>query len=98
MSDKQTFYITTAISYPNGAPHIGHAYEIVASDAIARFKRIDGYDVFFMTGTDEHGLKIQQTADLDLEQHTPRTDQEAEANMFGFVVRGFYWTPPPGLA
>ena len=63
MADKQTFYITTAISYPNGAPHIGHAYEIVASDAIARFKRIDGYDVFFMTGTDEHGLKIQQTAD-----------------------------------
>lgn len=42
--------------------------------------------------------EIQQTADLDLEQHTPRTDQEAEANMFGFVVRGFYWTPPPGLA
>lgn len=63
MADKQKFYITTAISYPNGAPHIGHAYEIVASDAVARFKRIDGYDVFFMTGTDEHGLKIQQTAD-----------------------------------
>src|SRR5215203_3556519 len=63
MADKQTFYITTAISYPNGAPHIGHAYEIVASDAVARFKRIDGFDVFFMTGTDEHGLKIQQTAD-----------------------------------
>jgi methionyl-tRNA synthetase len=63
MAAKQKFYITTAISYPNGAPHIGHAYEVVASDAIARFKRIDGYDVFFMTGTDEHGLKIQQTAD-----------------------------------
>ena len=43
MADKQKFYITTAISYPNGAPHIGHAYEVVASDAIARFKRIDGY-------------------------------------------------------
>ena len=56
------FYITTAISYPNGPPHIGHAYEVVAADAIARFKRLDGYDVFFMTGTDEHGLKIQQTA------------------------------------
>jgi methionyl-tRNA synthetase len=63
MAEKRKFYITTAISYPNGAPHIGHAYEIVASDAIARFKRIDGFDVFFMTGTDEHGLKIQQTAD-----------------------------------
>ena len=56
MAEK--FYITTAISYPNGPPHIGHAYEVVASDAIARFKRIDGFDVFFMTGTDEHGLKI----------------------------------------
>ena len=63
MADKPKFYLTTAISYPNGAPHIGHAYEIIASDAVARFKRIDGYDVFFLTGTDEHGLKIQQTAD-----------------------------------
>src|SRR5829696_1920365 len=62
MADKQKFYITTAISYPNGPPHIGHAYEVVASDAIARFKRIGGYDVFFLTGTDEHGLKVQQTA------------------------------------
>jgi methionyl-tRNA synthetase len=56
------FYITTAISYPNGAPHIGHAYEVLATDALARFKRLDGYDVFFLTGTDEHGQKIQQTA------------------------------------
>jgi methionyl-tRNA synthetase len=59
---EKTFYITTAISYPNGPPHIGHAYEVIATDAIARFKRLDGYDVFFLTGTDEHGLKIQQTA------------------------------------
>ncbi|MCZ7643131.1 MAG: methionine--tRNA ligase [Pseudorhodoplanes sp.] len=58
----QPFFITTAISYPNGAPHIGHAYEAIATDAIARFKRLDGYDVFFLTGTDEHGQKIQQTA------------------------------------
>jgi methionyl-tRNA synthetase len=56
------FYITTAISYPNGPPHIGHAYEVIASDAIARFKRLDGHDVYFVTGTDEHGQKIQQTA------------------------------------
>jgi methionyl-tRNA synthetase len=56
------YYITTAISYPNGPPHIGHAYEVIATDAIARFKRLDGYDVFFLTGTDEHGSKIQQTA------------------------------------
>ena len=59
---EKTFYITTAISYPNGAPHIGHAYEAVASDAIARLHRLDGYDVFFLTGVDEHGLKMTQTA------------------------------------
>ena len=62
MPAKTPFYITTAISYPNGAPHIGHAYEAIATDAIARFKRLDGYDVFFLTGTDEHGQKMQQTA------------------------------------
>jgi len=62
MADRPRFYITTAISYPNGAPHIGHAYEAIATDAIARFKRLDGYDVFFLTGVDEHGLKMTQTA------------------------------------
>ncbi|MDX2289587.1 MAG: methionine--tRNA ligase [Hyphomicrobiaceae bacterium] len=56
------FYITTAISYPNGVPHIGHAYEAIATDAIARFERLDGREVFFLTGTDEHGLKMKQTA------------------------------------
>ena len=56
------FYITTAISYPNGIPHIGHAYEAIATDVIARFERLDGRDVFFLTGTDEHGLKMKQTA------------------------------------
>ncbi len=61
-ADKTPYYITTAISYPNGAPHIGHAYEAIATDAIARFKRLDGFDVFFLTGTDEHGQKMQQTA------------------------------------
>jgi methionyl-tRNA synthetase len=59
---NKTFYTTTAISYPNGAPHIGHAYEALATDALARFKRLDGYDVMFLTGTDEHGQKILQTA------------------------------------
>ena len=62
---KSKFYITTAISYPNGVPHIGHAYEAIATDAIARFERLDGKDVFFLTGTDEHGLKMKQTADKD---------------------------------
>lgn len=56
------YYVTTAIAYPNGAPHIGHAYEYIATDAIARFKRLDGYDVRYLTGTDEHGLKMAQTA------------------------------------
>ncbi len=60
--NKSRFYITTAISYPNGEPHIGHAYELIATDAIARFKRLDGFDVFFLTGTDEHGQKMLQTA------------------------------------
>ena len=59
---SQTYYITTAISYPNGKPHIGHAYELIATDALARFQRHDGKDVFFLTGTDEHGIKMYQTA------------------------------------
>ncbi|WP_375165900.1 methionine--tRNA ligase [Chelativorans sp.] len=59
---RETFYITTAISYPNGRPHIGHAYELIATDALARFQRCDGKDVFFLTGTDEHGIKMLQTA------------------------------------
>jgi methionyl-tRNA synthetase len=62
MADKPRYYLTTAIAYPNGAPHIGHAYEAIATDAIARFMRLDGYDVFFLTGTDEHGIKMLQTA------------------------------------
>jgi methionyl-tRNA synthetase len=62
MPGKTPFYVTTAISYPNGPPHIGHAYEAIATDAIARFIRLDGYDVYFLTGTDEHGQKMQQTA------------------------------------
>ncbi|MDQ0392951.1 methionine--tRNA ligase [Labrys monachus] len=62
MADKDTYYVTTAISYPNGRPHIGHAYELIATDAIARFKRLDGHEVFFLTGTDEHGQKMLQTA------------------------------------
>ncbi|WP_274423937.1 methionine--tRNA ligase [Chelativorans sp. YIM 93263] len=59
---SNTFYITTAISYPNGNPHIGHAYELIATDALARFQRCDGKDVMFLTGTDEHGIKMLQTA------------------------------------
>ncbi len=59
MSD---FYITTAISYVNGKPHLGHAYEVIATDVIARFMRLDGHNVYFLTGTDEHGQKVEKTA------------------------------------
>ncbi|WP_213981551.1 methionine--tRNA ligase [Sphingomonas sp. dw_22] len=65
----EPYYITTAIHYPNGRPHIGHAYEMIAADVIARFQRQSGRDVFFQTGTDEHGLKMVQTArarDMDV--------------------------------
>ena len=59
---KQKFYITTPIYYVNGAPHLGHAYTSTAADVLARFKRLDGYDVFFLTGTDEHGQKVESAA------------------------------------
>ena len=59
---KGKYYITTAIAYTSGKPHIGNSYEIVLADSIARFKRKDGYDVFFQTGTDEHGQKIELKA------------------------------------
>lgn len=60
---KPTFYVTTPIYYPSGKLHIGNAYSTIAADVIARYKRLMGYDVFFLTGTDEHGLKIEQKAD-----------------------------------
>ena len=81
---KEKFYVTTAISYPNGAPHIGHAYEVLATDALARFKRLDGYDVLFLTGTDEHGQKIQQTATR--EGITPRELVDRNVLLFKAMV------------
>lgn len=78
---REKFYITTAISYPNGVPHIGHAYEAIATDVIARFERLDGKDVFFLTGTDEHGLKMKQTAER--EGVTPR--ELADRNSARFI-------------
>src|SRR5271166_3155042 len=80
MSARETFYITTAIPYGNGAPHIGHAYERIATDAIARFKRLDGYEVLFVTGMDEHGQKMQQTAAR--EGLTPRELADRTAAQF----------------
>ena len=61
--NKEKYYISTAIAYTSGKPHIGNTYEIILADAIARFKRLQGYDVYFQTGTDEHGEKIQQKAE-----------------------------------
>ena len=81
------YYITTAIAYPNGAPHIGHAYEAIATDAIARFMRLDGRDVFFLTGTDEHGIKMLQTAAK--EKLTPRELVERNVPRFQAMVKKF---------
>src|SRR5699024_3369838 len=61
--DKKKYYITTAIAYTSGKPHIGNTYEAVLADSIARFRRQQGYDVFFQTGTDEHGQKIELKAE-----------------------------------
>ena len=61
--EKKKFYMTTAIAYASGKPHIGNTYEVVLADSIARYKRFEGYDVFFQTGTDEHGQKIELKAE-----------------------------------
>ena len=62
MADQPRYYITTPIYYVNDDPHIGHAYTTLACDALARFKRLDGFDVHFLTGTDEHGQKVEKAA------------------------------------
>jgi methionyl-tRNA synthetase len=82
---RQPYYVTTAIAYPNGEPHIGHAYEAIATDAIARFMRLDGRDVFFLTGTDEHGIKMVQTAAK--ENLTPRELTERTVPRFQAMVK-----------
>src|SRR5580704_11120729 len=81
------YYITTAIAYPNGAPHIGHAYEAIATDAIARFMRLDGRDVYFLTGTDEHGIKMLQTAAK--EKLTPHELVERNVPRFQAMAKKF---------
>ncbi len=80
MADKKKYYITTAIAYTSGKPHIGNTYEIVLADSIARFKRQQGYDVFFQTGTDEHGQKIELKA-----QEAGVTCQEFVDNVAGEI-------------
>jgi methionyl-tRNA synthetase len=83
--ERKPYYVTTAIAYPNGEPHIGHAYEAIATDAIARFMRLDGRDVFFLTGTDEHGIKMVQTAAK--ENLTPRELTERTVPRFQAMVK-----------
>lgn len=75
--NKKPFYITTAISYVNGVPHLGHAYESILTDVMARFKRLDGYDVMFLTGTDEHGEKVAQSAEKNNMQPLEYADMNA---------------------
>lgn len=82
MDGKKKYYITTAIAYTSGKPHIGNTYEIVLADSIARFKRQQGYDVFFQTGTDEHGQKIEQKA-----QEKGISPQEFVDNVSGEIKR-----------
>ena len=76
----EKYYISTAIAYTSGKPHIGNTYEIVLADAIARFKRQKGYDVYFQTGTDEHGVKIEEKA-----KEAGLTPQEFVDNIAGQI-------------
>ena len=79
--DKKPYYISTAIAYTSAKPHIGNTYEIVLADAIARYKRLTGYDVYFQTGTDEHGQKIQEKAEaagITPQQHVDNVAAEVK--------------------
>jgi methionyl-tRNA synthetase len=94
---SKSFYITTPIYYVNGAPHIGHAYSSVAADALARFKRLDGYEVFFLTGVDEHGQKVEaaaREAGVDPQAFTDRisADFRAMARAMGISNTDFIRT------
>lgn len=80
LQNKKTFYITTPIYYVNDAPHIGHAYTTVAADCLARYKRLKGYNVFFLTGTDEHGQKVEKAAKE--KNRTPKEHADLMANNF----------------
>ena len=97
MSGQKTYYLTTPIYYVNDAPHIGHAYTTLACDVLARFKRLDGYDVFFLTGTDEHGQKVEksaETAGVDPQSFTDRVSQNFRelADFMNYSHDGFIRT------
>ena len=84
---KPTFYVTTPIYYVNGAPHIGHASTSVAADTLARWKRLDGYDVLFLTGTDEHGQKVEKAAsDAGLDPQTFTDQVSAQFKAMGELM------------
>src|ERR1700709_2835084 len=88
---KPQFYITTPIYYVSGAPHIGHAYTSIAADVLARFKRLDGYDVHFLTGTDEHGQKVEKAArDAGL---SPQDFTDASSAKFAAMTRAMGVAP-----
>jgi len=75
-----TFYVTTPIYYVNDVPHIGHSYTTIASDVLARYHRLLGDDVHFLTGTDEHGTKVQRAAEANGETRLPTTTSSAQPN------------------
>jgi len=78
--DKKPFYITTPIYYVNDIPHIGHSYTTIAADTLARYKRMRDCDVFFLTGTDEHGQKIEKAAKLNNEKPIELADRMSDGN------------------
>ena len=99
-TDQKTYYVTTPIYYVNDAPHIGHAYTTLACDVLARFKRLDGYDVYFLTGTDEHGQKVEKSAEaagVDPQSFTDRVSQNFRelADFMNFSHDGFIRTTEP---
>ena len=100
MPDKKRYYLTSPIYYVNDSPHIGHAYTTLSCDVLARFKRLDGYEVFFLTGTDEHGQKVEKSAraaDLEPQEFTDRVSQNFRrlADYMNFSHDDFIRTTEP---
>ena len=90
--EKPKFYITTAIAYTSRKPHIGNSYEIVLTDAIARYKRMQGYDVFFLTGTDEHGQKIEKYAADSGVTPKERSEFSISTNLSTSITKPYFIT------
>ena len=88
MKDEKDYYLTTAITYTSGKPHIGNTYEIILADAIARFKRQEGYNVRFQTGTDEHGQKIEIKANAFMEDRLKAKEAGIEPKQYVDQVAG----------